>query len=55
MKQKITFLLLWLMMISSYKIYGQREKEKGQRMNNDFDYSNVYVSSFTTLLKNLNF
>ncbi len=34
--------MLWLMMISSYNIYGQREKEKGQRMNTGFDYSNVY-------------
>lgn len=38
MKQKITFVLLWLMMISSYNIYGQREKGKGQRMNTGFEY-----------------
>ena len=38
----MTFVVLWLMMISSYNIYGQ--KEKGQKMSDGFDYDGCAYS-----------
>jgi hypothetical protein len=37
-KLKVTFLLLWLIVMSSYNIFAQRDNDKGQRNPSNFQY-----------------